>query len=144
VEQKATFGAGCFWGVEAAFRQVEGVTRTRVGYSDGTEVVEVTYDPDRVSYDELLGVFWHKHDPTRRNLRRFAFGDKYRSVVLFHDDGQRQAALASKEREQASRDAPIATLIEPAESFEEADARDQQYLEKRGRATCTPTLARVR
>jgi peptide-methionine (S)-S-oxide reductase len=144
VEQTATFGAGCFWGVEAAFRQVEGVTRTRVGYSDGTEVVQVTYDPDRVSYDELLQVFWREHDPTRRDLRRFAFGDKYRSVVLFHDDEQRQGAVASKEREQQSRDAPITTQIEPAESFEEADARHQQYLEKHGRATCTPTLAGVR
>ena len=101
MEAKATFGAGCFWGVEAAFRRIDGVTGTRVGYSGGTrenpsyqdvcshttghaEVVEVTYDPERVSYDELLQVFWGKHDPTRTR-QRWNLGDQYRSVVFFHD-----------------------------------------------------------
>jgi len=153
LERKATFGAGCFWGVEAAFRQVEGVTRTRVGYSGGilerpvyedvcsrtsghAEVVEVTYDPDRVSYDDLLDVFWRKHNPARRTG-----GDQYRSVVFFHDDEQREAALASKAREQARAGAPILTDIAPAPKFYEAEERHQQYLEKHGRATCTPALS---
>jgi peptide-methionine (S)-S-oxide reductase len=158
VEKKATFGAGCFWGVEAAFRQLDGVTRTRVGYSGGetenptyrevcshttghAEVVEVTYEPDRVSYDELLEVFWHEHDPTQRNRRGRDVGDQYRPVVFFHDEEQREAALRSKAREQASLGAPIVTQIEPADTFYEAEDYHQQYLEKRGRSTCTPALA---
>jgi peptide-methionine (S)-S-oxide reductase len=160
VEKKATFGAGCFWGVEAAFRQLDGVTRTRVGYTGGTldnptyedvcshttghaEVVEVTYDPERVSYDELLNVFWRKHDPTQLNRQGWDIGDQYRSVVFFHDQEQQDAALQSKAREQAGLKAPIVTQIEPAETFYEAEDYHQQYLEKRGRSTCTPALARV-
>jgi peptide-methionine (S)-S-oxide reductase len=160
VEKKATFGAGCFWGVEAAFRQLEGVTRTRVGYSGGrtedptyedvcshttghAEVVEVTYDPDQVSYDELLDVFWHKHNPTRRNRRGWDIGDQYRSVVFVHDEEQREAALRSKAREKANWSAPIVTEIEPAQTFYEAEDYHQQYLEKHGRSTCTPALAPV-
>jgi peptide-methionine (S)-S-oxide reductase len=160
VEKKATFGAGCFWGVEAAFRQLDGVTRTRVGYSGGSlenptyedvcshttghaEVVEVTYDPERVSYDQLLQVFWRKHDPTQLNRQGWDIGDQYRSVVFFHDEEQQEAALASKAREQASYKAPIVTQVEPAETFYEAEDYHQQYLEKRGRSTCTPALARV-
>ena len=160
MEKKATFGAGCFWGVEAAFRQIEGVTRTRVGYTGGTldnptyedvcshttghaEVVEVTYDPERVSYDELLEVFWRKHDPTQLNRQGWDIGDQYRSVVFFHDGGQQEAALQSKAREQSNRPAPIVTQIEPAETFYEAEDYHQQYLEKRGRSNCTPALARV-
>jgi peptide-methionine (S)-S-oxide reductase len=160
VEKKATFGAGCFWGVEAAFRQIEGVTRTRVGYTGGTlenptyedvcshttghaEVVEVTYDPERVSYDELLEVFWRKHDPTQLNRQGWDIGDQYRSVVFFHDEEQQEAAARSKAREQSNWSAPIVTQIEPAETFYEAEDYHQQYLEKRGRSTCTPALARV-
>ena len=160
MEKKATFGAGCFWGVEAAFRQLDGVTRTRVGYSGGTldnptyedvcshttghaEVVEVTYDPGRVSYDELLEVFWRKHDPTQLNRQGWDIGDQYRSVVFVNDEEQREAAVRSKEREQANLSAPIVTQIEPAETFYEAEDYHQQYLEKRGRSTCTPALARV-
>jgi peptide-methionine (S)-S-oxide reductase len=160
MEKTATFGAGCFWGVEAAFRQIDGVTRTRVGYSGGTlanptyedvcshttghaEVVEVTYDPERVSYDDLLQVFWRKHDPTQRNRQGWDVGDQYRSVVFVHDGEQQETALASKAREQASRSAPIVTQIEPAQTFYEAEDRHQQYLEKRGRSTCTPALARA-
>jgi peptide-methionine (S)-S-oxide reductase len=160
VEKKATFGAGCFWGVEAAFRQIDGVTRTRVGYTGGTldnptyedvcshttghaEAVEVTYDPERVSYDELLNVFWRKHDPTQLNRQGWDIGDQYRSVVFFHDQEQQEAALRSKAREQAGLKAPIVTQIEPAETFYEAEDYHQQYLEKRGRSTCTPALARV-
>jgi peptide-methionine (S)-S-oxide reductase len=160
VEKKATFGAGCFWGVEAAFRQIEGVTRTRVGYSGGTldnptyedvcshttghaEVVEVTYDPERVSYEQLLDVFWRKHDPTQLNRQGWDIGDQYRSVVFFHDAEQEEAALRTKAREQAGRKAPVVTQIEPAQTFYEAEDYHQQYLEKRGRSSCTPALARV-
>jgi len=160
MEKKATFGAGCFWGVEAAFRQVDGVTKTRVGYSGGTlenptyedvcshttghaEVVEVTFDPERVSYDQLLEVFWRKHDPTQLNRQGWDIGDNYRSVVFFVDDEQRDAALRSKESEQANWSAPIVTQIEPAQTFYEAEDYHQQYLEKRGRASSTPALARV-
>jgi peptide-methionine (S)-S-oxide reductase len=160
VEKKATFGAGCFWGVEAAFRQIDGVTQTRVGYSGGTlddptyedvcshttghaEVVEVTYDPDQVSYEQLLDVFWRKHDPTQLNRQGWDIGDNYRSVVFFHDDEQRAVAERTKEREQANRSAPIVTQIEPAQTFYEAEDYHQQYLEKRGRSSCTPALARV-
>jgi peptide-methionine (S)-S-oxide reductase len=160
VEKKATFGAGCFWGVEAAFRQIEGVTRTHVGYSGGTlenptyedvcshttghaEVVEVTYDPEYVSYDELLDVFWRKHDPTQLNRQGWDIGDQYRSVIFFHDEEQQKSALRSKAVEQANCSAPIVTQIQPAETFYEAEDYHQQYLEKRGRSTCTATLARV-
>jgi len=160
VEKKATFGAGCFWGVEAAFRQVEGVTQTRVGYSGGTlenpsyedvcshtsghaEVVEVTYDPDRVTYEDLLDVFWGKHDPTQLNRQGWDVGDQYRSAIFFHDEDQREAATRAKAREQACRPAPIVTLIEPAQTFYEAEDYHQRYLEKQGRSSCTATLARV-
>jgi peptide-methionine (S)-S-oxide reductase len=160
LEKKATFGAGCFWGVEAAFRQIEGVTHTRVGYSGGTldnptyedvcshttghaEVVEVTYDPGRVSYEQLLHVFWGKHDPTQLNRQGWDIGDQYRSAIFFHDAEQQEAALRSKAAEQANRGAPIVTQIEPAQTFYEAEDYHQQYLEKLGRSSCTATLARA-
>jgi peptide-methionine (S)-S-oxide reductase len=159
VTKKATFGAGCFWGVEAAFRQLEGVTGTRVGYAGGrlenpsyedvcshttghAEVVEVTYEPEQVSYEQLLDVFWRKHDPTQWNRQGWDIGDQYRSVVFFHDGEQRATAERSKEREQAEYRKPIVTLIEPAPTFYEAEDYHQQYLEKRGRSSCTPALAR--
>jgi peptide-methionine (S)-S-oxide reductase len=159
VERKATFGAGCFWGVEAAFRQVDGVTATRVGYSGGTledptyedvcshttghaEVVEVTYDDDEVSYEELLSVFWRKHDPTQLNRQGYDIGDSYRTVVFFHDEEQRAAAERSKESEQAGHRDPIVTQIEPAQVFYEAEDYHQQYLEKRGRSSCSVALRR--
>jgi peptide-methionine (S)-S-oxide reductase len=136
------------------------VTDTRVGYAGGhterptyedvcshttghAEVVEVTYDDERVSYDELLDVFWRKHNPTHRNRQGWDFGDQYRSVVFFHDEEQRVAAERAKEREQARYRKPIATLVEPAPAFYEAEERHQQYLEKHGRSTCTPALARI-
>jgi peptide-methionine (S)-S-oxide reductase len=157
VTKKATFGAGCFWGVEAAFRQLDGVSKTRVGYAGGNlenptyeavcshttghaEVVEVKYDDEQVSYDDLLDVFWHKHDPTQLNRQGWDIGDQYRSVVFVHDDEQRAAAESSKEREQQHYRKPIVTLIEPAPTFYEAEDYHQQYLEKRGRSTCTPAL----
>ncbi|HSC48682.1 MAG TPA: peptide-methionine (S)-S-oxide reductase MsrA [Gaiellaceae bacterium] len=146
--RKATFGAGCFWGVEAAFRQVEGVTKTEVGFEGGThenptyrqvcshttghaEVVEVTYDPAQVSYEQLLDVFWAKRDPSRPTR----VDDQYRSVIFVHDEEQREAA----ERAKAARGA--ATFIEPAHTFYRAEDYHQQYYEKHGRSSCTPALA---
>jgi peptide-methionine (S)-S-oxide reductase len=159
LENKATFGAGCFWGVEAAFRQLDGVTGTRVGYTGGTvenptyedvcshttghaEVVEVSYDPERVTYEQLLDVFWRKHDPTQLNRQGWDIGDQYRSVIFVHDAEQEEAAQRSKALEQVNWSAPIVTQIEPAETFYEAEDYHQQYLEKRGRSTCTPALRR--
>ena len=157
MEQKATFGAGCFWGVEAAFRQLEGVTATAAGYEGGhlenpsyqdvcshttghAEVVEVTYDPDRISYEELLDVFWGKHNPTQLNRQGRDIGDQYRSAIFVHDEEQRAAAERSKQNEQAAYRKPIVTQIEPAPTFYEAEDYHQQYLEKRGRSSCTPAL----
>jgi peptide-methionine (S)-S-oxide reductase len=160
VTKKATFGAGCFWGVEAVFRQLDGVTKTEVGYEGGTlenptyedvcshttghaEVVEVTYDPDQISYERLLETFWGKHDPTQLNRQGWDVGDQYRSVVFFHDDEQRAAAERSKAELDASGRyrKPIVTVIEPAQTFYVAEDYHQQYLEKRGRSSCTPALA---
>jgi peptide-methionine (S)-S-oxide reductase len=154
--QKATFGAGCFWSVEAAFRQIKGVISTAVGYMGGTlenptyhdvctdltghaEVVEVTYDPSRVTYDQLLDVFWGNHDPTTRNRQGPDVGTQYRSVVFFHTPEQEAAAVASRDRLQASGKfrRPIVTEIVPAATFYRAEDYHQQYLEKRGLATCS-------
>ena len=157
MEQKATFGAGCFWGVEAAFRQLDGVTKTEAGYEGGNlenptyedvcshttghaEVVQVTYDPARISYDDLLQVFWGKHDPTQLNRQGWDVGDQYRSVIFFHDQEQQEAAARSKAEEQTRHAQPVVTQIEPAQSFYVAEDYHQQYLEKRGRSTCTPAL----
>lgn len=152
---KATFAAGCFWGVEAAFRQVRGVLATRVGYTGGhlfeptykdvcsgrtghAEAVEVTFDPDKVSYEELLDVFWANHDPTTRNRQGPDIGHQYRSAIFPHDDEQGKAAVVSKERLEASGKLrrPIVTEITPASTFWQAEEYHQQYLEKRGLAHC--------
>ena len=160
MEKRATFGAGCFWGVEAAFRELEGVTGTRVGYTGGrtenptyedvcshttghAEVVEVTYDDEQLSYDDLLKVFWNKHDPTQLNRQGWDIGDQYRSVVFFHDEEQQEAAVRSKAEEQAHYSQPVVTQVEPAQTFYEAEDYHQQYLEKRGQSTCTPALGKV-
>jgi peptide-methionine (S)-S-oxide reductase len=157
VERKATFGAGCFWGVEAAFRQLDGVTKTRVGYSGGhtqnpsyedvcshgtghAEVVEVTYDDERLSYNDLLRVFWDKHDPTQLNRQGWDIGDQYRSAIFFHDEEQQETATRSKEQQEGRYKRPVVTQIEPAQTFYEAEDYHQQYLEKRGRSSCTPAL----
>ena len=152
---KATFAAGCFWGVEATFRQLEGVTSTRVGYSgghfdkptykdvctDGTghaEAVEVDFDPTKISYDKLLEVFWDNHDPTQLNRQGPDWGTQYRSAIFFHSPEQETAAKASKDTLEKSRrySKPIVTQIAPATTFYEAEDYHQQYLEKRGLATC--------
>jgi peptide-methionine (S)-S-oxide reductase len=154
--KQATFGAGCFWGVEAAFRQLStGVKATRVGYTGGdlenptyeqvctdrtghAEVVEVTYDSDEISYDDLLQVFWAEHDPTQLNRQGSDVGRQYRSAIFVHDDDQKAAALESLTKEQASgrHRRPIVTVIENATTFYEAEDYHQQYLEKRGLSSC--------
>lgn len=153
--EKATFAAGCFWGVEATFRSVPGVTSTRVGYTGGTldhptyrdvctdrtghaEAVEVTYDPARVSYSELLKTFWKSHDPTTLNRQGPDAGTQYRSAIFFYNPEQEAAARAAKdelERSGAYR-RPVVTQIVPAMEFWEAEEYHQQYLEKRGLAQC--------
>ncbi len=153
--ETATFAAGCFWGVEASFRQIKGVISTRVGYEGGTfenptykdvctdrtghaEAVEVKYDPARVSYEQLLKVFWENHDPTTRNRQGPDIGSQYRSVIFYHTPEQQAAALASKEQlTQAGKyRRPIVTEIVPASTFYVAEDYHQQYLEKRGLSTC--------
>lgn len=155
MKEIATFGAGCFWGVEAAFRQVEGVLETAVGYSGGltenptyeevctdrtghAEVVQVAFDPSRVSYEQLLEVFWKKHDPTQLNRQGPDVGRQYRSVIFYHSPAQKKAAMESKERLQASgrNNQPVVTEISEAQPFYLAEEYHQQYLEKRGRASC--------
>jgi peptide-methionine (S)-S-oxide reductase len=152
---KATFAAGCFWGVEATFRALPGVKGTRVGYiggktvnptykdvcTDGTghaEAVEVDYDPAKISYEKLLDVFWENHDPTQLNRQGPDFGTQYRSAVFFHDAEQEREAKASKEKlEQSHRfSKPIVTQIVPATEFFQAEDYHQQYLEKKGLASC--------
>jgi peptide-methionine (S)-S-oxide reductase len=151
----ATFGAGCFWGVEADFRQIRGVVATEVGYEGGhtenpsyrdvcshrtghAEVVQVEYDPARVSYEDLLKVFWENHDPTQLNRQGPDIGDQYRTVIFYHTPEQQAAAQASKERLEAEKKyrRPIVTQIVPAETFHRAEEYHQQYLEKRGLSTC--------
>ena len=153
--EKATFGAGCFWGVEAEFRKIKGVKSTAVGYEGGTldnptykdvctdrtghaEVVEVEYDPTQVSYEDLLNVFWENHDPTQVNRQGPDVGTQYRTVVFYHNDEQKRVAEESKRaRTESGRyRRPIATQIEPAQTFWRAEDYHQQYLEKRGLASC--------
>lgn len=152
---KATFGAGCFWGVEEEFRKIPGVLETAVGYaggrtddptyeqvcSDGTghaEVVEVTYDPERVAYDTLLETFWNGHNPTQLNRQGPDVGTQYRSAIFFHTPEQEAAARASKESLGRSGrfSRPIATEITPAERFWRAEEYHQRYFEKRGGGAC--------
>ena len=152
---QATFAAGCFWGVEAAFRRVPGVLATRVGYTGGSvvsptyedvcshrtghaEAVEVDYDPDRISYDDLLQVFWEEHDPTQRNRQGPDVGSQYRSAIFVHDAPQEAAALASREQvaKSGKYQRPVVTEITPAPIFYAAEDYHQQYLEKRGLAVC--------
>ena len=152
---KATFGAGCFWGVEEEFRKVKGVKDTAVGYAGGgvpnptysdvctdrtghAEVVEVDYDPAEVSYETLLDVFWNGHDPTQLNRQGPDVGTQYRSVVFFHSPEQEAAAQTSRARlEESGRlRRPIATVIEPAPTFWKAEDYHQRYLEKRGLGSC--------
>jgi peptide-methionine (S)-S-oxide reductase len=148
-DERATFGAGCFWGVEYVFRRVPGVTDVQVGYGGGTtknptyeqvcshttghaEVAQVTFDPERVSFDQLLEVFWAMLDPTQVNRQGPDVGDQYRSAVFTHSEEQRVAAEASKERAQASFRKPITTEIAPLAEFYPAEGYHQAYYEKNG------------
>ncbi len=149
--ERATFAAGCFWGVEAAFRQVAGVQATQVGYTGGSfenptyedvcsdktghaEAVQVDYDPERVSYEALLHLFWSIHDPTTPNRQGPDVGSQYRSAVFFHTPEQEAAAQASKQKLEASGRylQPVVTEITPASTFYEAEEYHQRYFEKQG------------
>ncbi len=153
--EKATFAAGCFWGVEADFRNINGVIDTAVGYSGGTapnatyrdvctgttghaESVQVEFDPAKVSYEQLLDAFWELHDPTTLNRQGPDFGTQYRSIIFFHSPEQEAIARASKKAlEESGRfRAPIVTEIRPATDFCRAEEYHQRYLEKRGAASC--------
>jgi peptide-methionine (S)-S-oxide reductase len=158
MERKATFGAGRFWTVEAAFRRLDGVVATTVGYAGGTvgnptyeqvssrrtghaQVVEVAYDPDRIGYGRLLEVFWSEHDPTQLNRQGADVGDQFRSAIFVHDEEQRAAAEASRERVQLGLNRPIVTLIQEVPRFWPAEEYHQHYLEKRVQARGDISLA---
>ena len=153
--EKATFGAGCFWGVEETFRTLPGAKSTAVGYAGGTkdhptyedvcsdetghaEVVEVEFDPQTISYDKLLDVFWANHNPTTPNRQGPDVGTQYRSVIFYHSPEQKAQAEASKAALEKSgkHSRPIVTQIEPAPRFWPAEDYHQKYLQKRGRTHC--------
>jgi peptide-methionine (S)-S-oxide reductase len=155
MQEIATFGAGCFWGIEAAFRRVPGVLDAAVGYSGGrtenptyqdvctdttghAEVVQVTFDPAKLSYDQLLNVFWTIHDPTQMNRQGPDYGKQYRTAIFFHSPEQEAAAKKSKQALEASGKLrrPVATEITAAGPFWRAEEYHQRYLEKRGAASC--------
>lgn len=150
--EKATFAAGCFWGVEHTFRQLEGVTKTQVGYIGGSsdqptyeqvcagqtghaEAVEIEYDADRINYTKLLGVFWGLHDPTTKDRQGPDVGSQYRSAIFPHNDTQKtQAEISKKTLDESGRFGdPIVTQIEPLATFWSAETYHQQYFEKMGR-----------
>ena len=153
--QLATFGAGCFWGVEEAFRKLDGVTSTTVGYSGGktqnptyrevcsgrtghAEVVQIKYDPTKISYQDLLQIFWSIHNPTTLNRQGPDVGTQYRSAIFYHTPEQEKAAMASKQQLQNSKKfaRPIVTEITPASAFYPAEEYHQKYLAKKGAASC--------
>jgi peptide-methionine (S)-S-oxide reductase len=150
VTEKAMFGAGCFWGVEAAFRELPGVLEVTSGYSGGerpeptyeqvcsgttghAEVVEVEFDPEQIDYEQLLDKFWEIHDPTTPNRQGPDVGTQYRSVIFFHDPEQEAAAIQSRDEAQARFDRPIVTQIAPASDFWRAEEYHQRYHERQGR-----------
>lgn len=153
--EKATFAAGCFWGVEEAFRKTKGVVNTMVGYTGGkmknptyedvcsdetghAEAVQVEFDPKKVSYEKLLDTFWQNHDPTQLNMQGPDVGSQYRSAVFYHNERQRKAAIKSKEtlNKSGKYSKPIVTGILPAADFYKAEEYHQRYLEKRGLKIC--------
>jgi peptide-methionine (S)-S-oxide reductase len=155
--ERATFAAGCFWGVEAAFRQLNGVLATAAGYTGGhvpypsyervcrghtghAEAVEVWFDPAQISYDQLLETFWRIHNPATRNRQGLNFGRQYRSEIFCHDAGQREAAIASRDAQQQSARRHIVTQITPASAFYPAEEYHQHYLEKHGRPSHAATI----
>jgi peptide-methionine (S)-S-oxide reductase len=153
--EKATFGAGCFWGVEETFNKTPGVIKTRVGYTGGTrenptyeqvctgvtghaEAVEITFDPKKIAYGQLLDIFWANHNPTSLNFQGPDHGSQYRSVIFYHNDPQKDLALESKKKLEESHkyNKPIVTEIVPAGSFYEAEEYHQKYLQKNHMASC--------
>jgi len=155
VVEKATFGAGCFWGVEEAFRKIKGVTKTTVGYMGGTfknptygdvctdktghaEVVQIEYDPKKISYEKLLETFWELHDPTQLNRQGPDFGTQYKSIIFYHDENQRKLAEVAKDKLMKSKkySKPIVTEIKKAVEFYRAEEYHQKYLQKKGLASC--------
>ncbi len=155
LKEQATFAAGCFWGVEAAYQSVSGVLSTAVGFMGGdlenptyedvcmrntnhAEVVHIEYDPDQISYEQLLNMFWQTHNPTTLNRQGPDFGTQYRSAIFYHNDKQKQIALRSK-KEQNSTDrfkGKIVTEITKASDFYRAEEYHQKYLQKQGKGTC--------
>jgi peptide-methionine (S)-S-oxide reductase len=150
---KATFGAGCFWGIEAAFQKVKGVIKTTVGYMGGNiknptyeqvctdktghaEVIEIEYDDKQVKYGELLELFWEIHDPTQLNRQGPDIGKQYRSVIFYHNELQKKQAEQSKKENQKKFDKEITTEITPAVEFYPAEEYHQKYLEKQGKSSC--------
>lgn len=156
--EQATFGAGCFWGVESLFREVPGIVDAISGYAGGqtqnptykevcsdktghAEVVQVTFDPTKISYDKLLDVFFQNHDPTQLNRQGPDVGTQYRSVIFAHSPEQERAARAKKEEYAPRFKRPIMTSIEPAKPFWRAEEYHQRYLEKNGLPSCHVHLA---
>ena len=155
--QRATVAAGCFWGVEASFREVEGVLDTRVGYTGGrtsdpsyeqvcsgatghAESVDVWFDPSVISYSDLLRTFWSVHDPTTRDRQGWDFGSQYRSAIFVHDAEQERLAIDSRDAQGGVLSKPIVTEITPASIFHDAEDYHQRYFEKHGGAVCATTL----
>lgn len=151
--EKATFGAGCFWGVEERFREVKGVVDVISGYTGGSldhptyedvctgttghaEAVEVTFDPSIVSYKDLLELFWSIHDPTQVNRQGLDIGSNYRSVIFYHSEAQKKAAMESKKELEKRINKKVATEITPASTFWKAEEYHQKYLQKHGRHVC--------
>ncbi|MBZ2166511.1 peptide-methionine (S)-S-oxide reductase MsrA [Methanobacterium spitsbergense] len=153
--EKASFAAGCFWGVEATFRDLKGVISTSVGYMGGStedptygdvcsgstghaETVQIIYDPTKISYEKLLETFWNKHDPTTKNRQGPDVGSQYRSIIFYHTEEQKNLAIESKKKleESGKYNQPIVTEIIPTPKFHPAEDYHQQYLEKRGRKFC--------
>ncbi len=155
--ERATFAAGCFWGVEASFRELEGVLETTVGYTGGTasdpsyeqvcsgttghvEAVTVWFDPTKISYDDLLTTFWSIHDPTTKDRQGWDFGSQYRSAIFVHDAVQERQAIASRDERERRVTRPIVTEIVEAGPFYDAEDYHQRYFEKHGGAVCATTL----
>jgi peptide-methionine (S)-S-oxide reductase len=151
--QKATFAAGCFWGVEAAFQKIKGVKDTKVGYTSGNtknpnyeqvctgktghaEAVQIVYEPEEIEYKTLLEVFWNIHDPTQRNRQGLDIGTQYRSAIFYHDEAQKKIAVESKDYRQQKYNKKIVTEISPINEFYLAEEYHQRYFEKNKSASC--------
>ena len=151
--KKATFAAGCFWGVEAVFEKTEGVEKTTVGYTGGktkdptyelvctgetghAEAIEIIYDPNKITYEQLLETFWMMHDPTQKNRQGPDIGTQYRSAIFYHNREQKQIAEESKKQKQKDLGVVIQTEIIPAKEFYPAEEYHQKYLKKQGSPSC--------